>query len=120
MRKTRMILSVVAGLSLLVNAALAGVAVTLWSRLDRTGPPAMFLSLPEDLRRQIRADITDRDGSFRAARAELREARGRLTAELQRQRPNPLALERAMADIRAATERMQQDLHSRILRHYGR
>jgi uncharacterized membrane protein len=118
MRKARLILAVVAGVSLLLNAVLAGVALQVWSRTDGGAPSAVFFALPDDLRQDLRAAMSEENGGLRDARAELSAAREALGSVLGGADPDIVELERALAQVRTSTERLQTELHAVILNHY--
>jgi len=119
MRRARLYIAILAGLSLLLNAVLVGIAVRLWSRTDGGTASAVFFSLPMEVRQELRGALSDSNGRLRAAQAQVQEAREVLQMLLSQDRPDPTALQRAMSDVRTATERLQIELHAIIFRHYS-
>ncbi len=119
MRKARLIIVLVAGVSLLLNAVFAGMAVRLWSRADTGAPSAVFFSLPSDLRAELRNSLSSDDSRIGDARSDVQRARPMLQALLSEDDTDPAALQNAMIEVREATEQLQIELHTIILRHYA-
>ena len=111
-RALRVVLAVVFGLSLILNAVVVGAALRLWhARGDR---PAVMLGIDPELRRDLRAAFRD-DAEIVAARARLSEARSTLSALLSAPDADRAALESATGDVRRATTALQEALHRRML-----
>ena len=119
MRRARVFLVLVAGLSLLLNAVFAGMAVKLWSRSDTGAPSAVFFSLPAELRQELRAEFADTQSRIRNAQENLQAARERFQELLSEEDPDPVELQSAMSNVREATERLQAELHANIFRHFA-
>ena len=68
--------------------------------------------------RTICGRIFEENGGLRDARAELSAAREALGSVLGGADPDIVELERALAQVRTSTERLQTELHAVILNHY--
>lgn len=119
MRRARLILIVVAVVSLLLNAVFAGMAVRLWLRTDGGTPSAVFFALPIDLRQTLRTTFAEDNSQIHLAQSELQSARETLQSLLDSDAPDPVALEIALTNVRVATEKLQRALHAVIIDHYA-
>ena len=119
MRTGRLLFVLVTGLSLILNAVFAGMAVKLWSRNESGAPSAVFFSLPTELRHEMREAFADNQSQLRNAQESLQAARSRLQALLAEEDPDPVKLQIAMSAVREATEQMQVELHAVILGHFA-
>ena len=115
MRRSRLILAAVAGVSLLLNAFLGGMAVRVWMHTDGGRPASVFFALPEDLRKTLRQTMVGESGRIHTAQTDLRAARERLQILLDDDQPDLTQLQQAMSDVRLATERLQEEIHAIIL-----
>lgn len=107
---------VIACVSLLVNAVLLGVGISLSKRgvFDPAAGQAL-MDVPRDVRRAYVRDLAANREELRALRDDLR-AKRRAVIEAAAAIPvDPAAMEAAMADVRAATTRMQTALHATML-----
>ena len=115
MRSFRLLLIAACIGSFLLNAVLAGIVVRTWSQDTDGSPTSVFFSMPQDMRQAVRASASAEDGEIQNARAALGTARDVLSAELAADPIDPVALQQAMANVRAKTEALQSTLHKIIL-----
>lgn len=107
---------VIACLSLLINAVLLGVGISLSKRgvFDR-GSSQALMEIPREIRRTYVDDLRAKRAELRQLRDDVRDKR-RVMIEAAGANPiDPDALEAAMADVRAATARMQNALHATMM-----
>lgn len=107
---------VLACLSLLMNAVVIGIGVRLADRgLLGGGVGQVLAEMPRDTRRAFARDLKAEQPRLRSMLHELRAHRKRML-ELAAARPgDPQALAEAMADVRAATTRLQAAAHEIML-----
>ena len=104
---------IIACISLLVNAVLLGVGISLSKRgvFDR-GSHQALMEIPRDIRRTYVKDLRDNGAELRRLRDDVRAKRQVMIETAGAQPVDPAALEAAMKDVRLATTRMQTELHA--------
>ncbi|MEL6479055.1 MAG: periplasmic heavy metal sensor [Pseudomonadota bacterium] len=115
-RVFRLLFVVVACLSLLANAVLIGVGVRLSNAgLIGNGIGASISEIPRETRRAYIRGMRAKRADLRALAQELGAHRRTMAAALAADPPDPEALSAAMAEVRAATTRLQTAAHEAIL-----
>lgn len=111
-RFLRIVFVVTALLSFALNALVIGVGVRLWQ--SRSEATSIFLSLPAQTRRDLRAALRG-DDELRAARRRLAAARAELARQIASGPTDRAAMEATMAEIREATAALQERLQEKLL-----
>lgn len=108
---------VIACVSLLVNAVLIGVGVSLSQRgmFDRTTGRAV-MDVPREIRQAYVKDLRANRSELRRLRDELRAKRKAMIEAAGADPVDPAALAAAMEAVRTATQQMQAAMHATMLK----
>lgn len=118
MRKLRLLLIAVGVASILLNAVFAGIALRFVFRADQGTMLAIFFSLPDALRRDLRQAISRDGDTINDARQALMQSRSELQELMAQDSPDIEAIAEAMAALRQNTERMQIEVHAAMMEHF--
>lgn len=108
---------VVACISLLVNAILLGVGISLSKRgIFDSGSGQALMEIPREVRQAYVKDLRANGAELRRLRDDVRAKRRAAILAAGSQPVDVEVLEKALADKREATERLQAALHATMLK----